>query len=163
VRDSSLSAATQAVLAAEVGHLDLAHDYIAEAALVDLRDTNLNTRDGVHVASLAGAWIGLVAGLGGMRDHDGQLSFAPRLPTRIDRLEFSVQWRGLRLRVTVHAHEATYSLRDTGRLELLHHGTRVVVLDGKPTVCPIPAAHPITEHPEQPLGRAPVRRFNPEH
>ena len=58
VRDSSLSACTQAVLAAEVGHLELAHDYLAEAALMDLRDLNHNTRDGVHIASLAGAWLG---------------------------------------------------------------------------------------------------------
>ena len=90
------------------GHLELAHDYIAEAALVDLRDRTSNTRDGVHIASLAGAWLGLVAGFGGMRDHDGRLSFAPRLPSRLDRLEFSMLWRGLRLRVTVTADEATY-------------------------------------------------------
>lgn len=159
VRDSSLSAATQAVLAAEVGHLNLAHDYIAESALVDLRDTNLNTRDGVHVASLAGAWLGLVAGMGGMRDHDGQLSFAPRLPGGIDRLVFSVHWRGLRLRVTVLAHEATYSLRDTGTLDLLHHGHPVTVTGDQPAVCPIPTAHPIGEVPKQPPGRAPLRRF----
>jgi alpha,alpha-trehalose phosphorylase len=159
VRDSSLSAATQAVLAAEVGHLDLAHDYIAEAALVDLRDSHVNTRDGVHIASLAGAWLGLVAGLGGMRDHDGKLSFAPRLPNRIDRLEFSVHWRGLRLRVTVHAHEATYSLRDQGTVELTHHGQHVVVRTGQPTVCPIPPSRPATEPPKQPPGREPVRRF----
>ena len=67
VRDSSLSAATQAVLSAEVGHLDLAHDYLAEAALIDFDDLNHNTADGMHLASLAGAWIALVAGLGGMR------------------------------------------------------------------------------------------------
>ena len=54
-------------MAAEVGQLDLAHDYLAEAALMDLRDVEHNTSDGVHMASLAGAWIALVAGLGGMR------------------------------------------------------------------------------------------------
>src|SRR3989475_8977541 len=48
VRDSSLSACTQAVVAAEVGQLDLAHDYLAEAALMDLRDVEHNTSDGVH-------------------------------------------------------------------------------------------------------------------
>jgi alpha,alpha-trehalose phosphorylase len=159
VRDSSLSASTQAVLAAEVGHLELAHDYIAEAALVDLRDYSHNTRDGVHIASLAGAWLGLVAGLGGMREYGGQLSFAPRLPSRIDRLVFSVHWRGSRLRVTVGAHEATYSLRDAGTLELIHHGNPVVVQFGQPAVCPIPTVHPLGEPPQQPPGRAPVRRF----
>ena len=57
VRDSSLSACTQAVMAAEVGHLDLAYDYLHEAALMDLRDLHHNTRDGLHMASLAGAWM----------------------------------------------------------------------------------------------------------
>ena len=54
-------------MAAEVGQLDLAHDYLAEAALMDLRDVEHNTSDGVHMASLAGAWMALVAGFGGMR------------------------------------------------------------------------------------------------
>ncbi|EUA06853.1 glycosyl hydrolase family 65 central catalytic domain protein [Mycobacterium xenopi 4042] len=54
VRDSSLSACTQAVMCAEVGHLELAHDYAYEAALIDLRDLHANTRDGLHMASLAG-------------------------------------------------------------------------------------------------------------
>ena len=66
VRDSSLSACIQAVLAAEVGHLELAHDYTYEAALIDLQDLHQNTGDGLHIASLAGAWIGLVSGFGGL-------------------------------------------------------------------------------------------------
>ena len=65
VHDSSLSACTEAVMAAEVGYVELAYDYLAEAALVDLDDTKHNTRDGVHIASLAGAWMACVAGLGG--------------------------------------------------------------------------------------------------
>ena len=80
VRDSSLSACTQAVIAAEVGQLDLAHDYLAEAALMDLRDVEHNTSDGVHMASLAGAWMALICGFGGMRVGEGPLAFNPRLP-----------------------------------------------------------------------------------
>src|SRR6202161_3244178 len=78
VRDSSLSACTQAVIAAEVGHLGLALDYLGEAALMDLRDLEHNTRDGVHIASLAGAWLALVCGFGGMRAHGGRLTFRLR-------------------------------------------------------------------------------------
>ena len=63
MRDSSLSACTQAVIAAEVGHLGLAYDYFAEAALIDLGNLEHNTRDGLHIASLAGTWIVAVAGL----------------------------------------------------------------------------------------------------
>ena len=81
VRDSSLSACTQAAIAAEVGHLDLALDYLREAALMDLGDLEHNTRDGVHIASLAGTWVALVSGFGGLRfgDANGTLSFTPRL------------------------------------------------------------------------------------
>jgi alpha,alpha-trehalose phosphorylase len=160
VRDSSLSACTQAILAAEVGHLELAHDYIAEAALMDLHDINHNTRDGVHIASLAGAWLGLVAGFGGMRDHDGQLSFAPRLPERVSTLEFSLIWHGVRLRVTVEPTQATYSLRDGhdgAIVSLQHHGERIAVTTDKPVVMAIPPKVVLTPRPEQPPGRAPHR------
>ena len=148
-------------MAAEVGFLELAHDYLGEAALMDLHDLHQNARDGVHVASLAGSWIALVAGLGGMRDFNGQLSFAPRLPTRINRLELSLLWRGLRLRVDVKADEATYSLRNGGgssRLTLVHHGKEIEVTQVKPVTMPIPPAMPAGPQPTQPAGRAPVRR-----
>jgi alpha,alpha-trehalose phosphorylase len=160
VRDSSLSACTAAVLAAEVGQLELAHDYLGEAALMDLRDLNQNTRDGVHVASLAGTWLGLVAGLGGMRDHDGALSFAPRLPSRISRLEFALLWRGLRLRVEVLPGQATYSLRDGAdgaQLRLRHHADEVLVTAKEAVTLPIPDG-PAGPRPEQPPHRRPRRR-----
>jgi alpha,alpha-trehalose phosphorylase len=158
VRDSSLSACTQAVMAAEVGHLDLALDYTAEAALVDLRDLNNNTRDGLHMASLAGTWLALVAGFGGMRDHDGELSFAPRLPGGLSRLRFNLLVRGVRLRVEVHGDSATYTVDDSGAsLTLTHHGEQVTVGDGKPVSLPIPATEG-RPRPRQPRGREPVRR-----
>ncbi|WP_431973701.1 glycoside hydrolase family 65 protein [Micromonospora haikouensis] len=165
VRDSSLSACTQAVIAAEVGYLELAHRYLREAALMDLHDLNENTRDGVHMASLAGAWIALVAGFGGLRDHDGLLTFAPRLPSRLDRLEFSLQWRGLRLRVDVRAHQTTYALRHgcSGEVvELRHHGEKVRVTCAEPVTVPVPPLTPPGTEPEQPPGRAPLLHL-PEH
>ncbi|WP_431928155.1 glycoside hydrolase family 65 protein [Micromonospora wenchangensis] len=162
VRDSSLSACTQAVLAAEVGHPELAHSYLREAALMDLHDLNENTRDGVHMASLAGAWIALVAGFGGLRDHDGELSFAPRLSSRLSRLEFSLQWRSMRLRVDVRPHQTTYSLRNGGPdtvMELRHHGETVRVTSAAPVTVPVPQRHEISPAPEQPPGRAPLLRL----
>src|SRR5207237_2549741 len=117
VRDSSLSASTQAVVAAEVGHLELAYDYFGEAALMDLHDLEHNTRDGVHIASLAGSWLAAVAGFGGMRDHDGFLSFAPRLPSRLERLAFGIRFRGRLLQVEATKTEATYTLLEGKTLE----------------------------------------------
>ena len=110
VRDSSLSACTQAVLAAEVGQLDLAFDYAVEAALMDLDDLEQNTRDGVHIASLAGAWIAVVAGFGGFRDYGGDLLFAPRIPEPLTSIRFRVAEGEAVLEVTATHSDATYEL-----------------------------------------------------
>ena len=157
VRDSSLSAATQAVIAAEVGHLELAFDYFGEAALLDLHDLHRNTSDGVHIASLAGAWIAAVAGFGGMRDHDGKLTFAPRLPARLQRLSFRLVYRGSRLQVAITKDAATYTLLAGGAVETSHHGVRITVGPDAPVAREIPAA-PRRPAPSQPPGREPVRR-----
>ncbi len=162
VRDSSLSACTQAVIAAEVGHLDLAHDYLTEGALVDLRDLARNTRDGVHIASLAGTWLALVAGLGGMRDHEGRLSFAPRLPETLNGLSFAVRWRGVKVRVSIDRDSATYLIAeykpidDQAELELSHHGKTFSIHPDTPVTMPIEPIVPLTERPSQPAGRAPT-------
>ena len=157
VRDSSLSACTQAVIAAEVGHLDLAFDYLGEAALMDLRDLEHNTRDGVHIASLAGTWVALVSGFGGLRDTDGTFSFAPRLPEGLTRLAFTLFIRGRRLRVEITHAEARYTLADGDPLEIVHHGQPVSLSAAKPQTRPIPAASP-RPRPSQPPGREPVHR-----
>ncbi|HEX2810416.1 MAG TPA: glycosyl hydrolase family 65 protein, partial [Kineosporiaceae bacterium] len=139
VRDSSLSACTQAVMAAEVGCLDLAYAYAAEAAFMDLHDLERNTADGLHIASLAGAWTALVAGFGGMRDHDGLLIFAPRLPTGLTGLAFTIRHRGMRLRVQTDGREASYSLTDHGgTMDVLHHGERITVSSGLSVTRPVP-------------------------
>ncbi|HEU0316164.1 MAG TPA: glycoside hydrolase family 65 protein [Solirubrobacteraceae bacterium] len=156
VRDSSLSACVQAVVAAEVGHLELAYDYFGEAALMDIADLEHNTRDGLHIASMAGAWIAAVAGFGGMRDHGGQLSFAPQLPERLTRLAFRLGFRGSRLRVEVGNAETTYSLLDGPPVEIRHFGDPVTV-GREPRTFPARRVT-ATVTPTQPPGRAPRRR-----
>src|SRR6202042_2846188 len=132
VRDSSLSACTQATIAAETGQLDLAYDYLGEAALMDLRDLEHNTRDGVHIASLAGTWIVLVSGFGGLRHEDGTVSFAPRLPDSLARISFCLVIRGRRLRVEITHSTATYSLTDGEPFEILHYGEKLSLSAEKP-------------------------------
>jgi alpha,alpha-trehalose phosphorylase len=156
VRDSSLSACTQAVMAAEVGQMDLAHDYLAEAALMDLRDVEHNTSDGVHMASLAGAWMALVAGFGGMRAGNGPLAFSPRLPDGISRVKFRLRYRGRKLSVEIQGQRARYALLDGDPLPITHHeeefdlGHRTV----ERKIPPVKAG----PRPEQPFGRPPYSR-----
>ncbi len=161
VRDSSLSAATQAVLAAETGHLDLAYDYLCETALVDLADLARNTAHGLHIASLAGAWSALVAGFGGLRHlDDGGLAFAPRLPEALTRITFRLRWRGQRLRVQITPQQAEYQLLDGAELKLRHHGRLITVTMDSPVLQPIPPA-PATDRLAQPVGREPLGRRLP--
>ncbi len=157
VRDSSLSANTQAVLAAEVGQLDLAYDYLGEAALMDLHDLEHNVRDGVHMASLAGAWTALVAGFGGTRLQNGSLYFAPRLPDALGRLAFHLMFRGRRLRVEVRATEATYRLLGGSPLKVHHHGEEILLPVDDAITQPIPPVK-AGPRPTQPPGREPIAR-----
>jgi alpha,alpha-trehalose phosphorylase len=162
VRDSSLSATTQAVIAAEVGQLDLAHAYVREAALVDLQDRDDDTGDGLHMASLAGAWIALVCGFGGLRDHhdpsrddEVRLQFAPRLPEGIRRLAFAVSWRGCCVRVEIVGDRVRYRVEGKNPVQVLHHGEIVTLSPGQPRELGIPALAPLTDPPTQPVGRGP--------
>jgi alpha,alpha-trehalose phosphorylase len=156
VRDSSLSACIQSVIAAEVGQMDLARDYLTEAALMDLRDVEHNTSDGVHMASLAGAWLALVAGFGGMRAGMGSLAFSPRLPDSISRLMFRMRYRGRKLRVTISGGRAKYELLEGDPLGVTHHGEEFEL--GEEAVdrkLPPVIAGP---RPDQPHGRPPYSR-----
>ncbi len=157
VRDSSLSAGTQAVIAAETGHLELAYEYLREALLVDLRDLHHNTRNGLHLAALAGGWSALVAGFGGFRAGKATLAFAPRLPTTVTRLAFQVQYRERCVRVVVTREQASYVLLSGEPIEVTHHSEPLVVTTKQPVARPLPemSSRP---RPAQPPGRAPAHR-----
>ncbi len=159
VRDSSLSACTQAVMCAEVGHLELAHDYAHEAALVDLRDLHDNAGHGLHLASLAGSWSAIVEGFGGLREHEDRLTLAPRLPRGIDRLTFRLRYRGARLLVEADHEQTRVSLRDGSDAEvtLVLNGEPVTVTTGQSVTRPAATCDPLLPAPQQPAGHAPIR------
>jgi alpha,alpha-trehalose phosphorylase len=156
VRDSSLSACTQAVMAAWTGHLDLAYDYLAESALVDLNNLAGNSDHGVHIASMAGTWTAVASGFGGMQCDSSGLRFAPRLPPALSRVSFGLLWQGRRLRVEMRPDEAEYHLVSGPPMRLRHHDEPVALAD-RPVTLPIPAPEPV-EPVEQPFGRAPRSR-----
>jgi alpha,alpha-trehalose phosphorylase len=162
VRDSSLSACTQSVLAAEVGHLDLALDYLGEAALMDLHNLEHNSADGLHIASLAGAWLALVAGFGGMRDVRDRLTFRPQLPPGWTGLRFQVRPRGCLIRVHIEPRRVTYLLEGKESLEIDHcTGTSEETLrlePGDTVERPWQPVEPLTPRPTQPAGREPLAR-----
>ena len=165
-RDSSLSAATQAIVAAEVGHLDLAYDYWAETAFTDIRNLHDNVDDGVHIAAAGSTWAVAVAGFGGMRDHAGRLTFAPRLPAKLTRLEFRLTFQSRTLLVDLHrqgsdggdgSQAVTYRLLAGDPFETAHHGTPVRLEANRDVTVAVPEG-PNPDPVTQPAGRAPLRR-----
>lgn len=159
VRDSSLSACVQSIIAAEVGHLDLALDYLSEAAFQDLHDLEGNIRDGLHIASLAGAALAVIAGLGGLRDGGTLFAFSPRLPAGLKRVAFHASFDGNTLRVELTRDGATYSSRPEGApLQFLHCGETVALAPGATVLKQLPTLGDLPTEPEQPLHRAPRRR-----
>ena len=157
VRDSSLSAAVQGVVASRVGYDQLAYDYWRETALVDLHDVAGNTDDGLHLAALAGAWMVAVAGFGGLRDHTGTLSFSPSLPPSLDRLAFRVVYRGSRLRVEIVPGEAHYEVTNGDPVELQIADREYTLRQGKVLTLPW-TSPPQHEEVSPPMGREPLRR-----
>lgn len=152
VRDSSLSACTQAIVAAEVGYLDLAYEYFKETALVDLLNLAGNTENGIHLASMAGTWLVAVAGFGGMRDYGEILEFNPRIPHKLSRICFRMHFRGRLLRVTIESKQVTYLLLDGDKLDIIHAGKQITLIPDEPVQFPV---QPATYMPEtqRPHGR----------
>jgi trehalose/maltose hydrolase-like predicted phosphorylase len=156
VRDSSLSAAVQAVVCAQAQHPDLALRYLRECALVDLRDIQGDTAGGLHLAAVAGAWLAFVAGLGGLREDHEDLEIAPLLPSSLSRTAFHVTWRGRLLRVETTREGTTVTLvRGEGPLTVVVDGAPLPVTAAAPVHAPLRAPTPLLDEPRQPLGREP--------
>ncbi|MEY2114063.1 MULTISPECIES: beta-phosphoglucomutase [Rhodanobacter] len=136
VHDSTLSASTFAVLAAEVGYADKAHGYFLDTLRVDLDDLHGNAAHGLHMAAMAGSWLALSWGYGGLRVHDGLPALAPRLPAAWKSYRFGLRWRGAHLRVEVDGDGARYTLTEGSSLTFLHDGLPQRLHAGQPLHLP---------------------------
>ncbi len=134
--DSSLSAAVQSIVAAEIGKDDKALEYFRYALMMDLADIAGNVSDGVHVASTGGAWMSLVFGFGGVRDFDGRLTFDPHLPATWRRLAFPIRFRDRQLRVEFTHDEERYLVSEGEPLQVAIRGTEYTLVAGEPLVIP---------------------------
>lgn len=132
--DSSLSAAVQSIVAAEIGNEDKAIEYFTYALMMDLGDVAGNASDGVHIASTGGVWMTLVFGFGGVRDFDGELTIDPHLPAVWDRLSFPLRFRGRQLRISLGHDVERYELLDGEPLEIEVRGASHTITEDEPLV-----------------------------
>jgi len=124
--DSSLSSCVEAIIAAQIGDMDKAIRYGMAALLMDLADVGGNVKDGCHIASMGGTWMMLTYGFGGMRDHNGTLSFWPRrAPEANAILRFPVAYHGQMLEIEIGLDRVEYALREGERLVIRHETEEV--------------------------------------
>jgi maltose phosphorylase len=101
VHESSLSPCVHAILAAKLGDEARAYEFYLRTARLDLDDYNNDTEDGCHITSMAGTWMAVVEGFGGMRVRDGKLLFQPFIPEKWSSFSFHIGFRGALLNIKV--------------------------------------------------------------
>ncbi|NUO00464.1 MAG: glycoside hydrolase family 65 protein [Saprospiraceae bacterium] len=99
VHESSLSPCVHAILAARLGKEEKAYEMYVRTARLDLDDYNNDTEDGCHITSMAGSWLVVVKGFGGMRVYDGMLHFSPFVPRKWKGYSFHIRFRGALLEI----------------------------------------------------------------
>ena len=136
IHESSLSPSIHSILACRLGRVEKAEDYFGFATRMDLDDYNRNTREGVHTTSIAGAWMNIVYGFGGLSSDGAGLALAPCIPSGWERYSFRLRVGESLLRVSVSHTEV--------RLELLAGPDVALTLyDRSVTVGPQGAACPM--------------------
>jgi maltose phosphorylase len=101
VHESSLSPCVHVILASVLGYKEKAYEMYLRTSRLDLDDYNNDTEDGCHITSMAGTWMSVIKGFGGMRVKDGKLYFNPFLPDQWNAYAFTVEFRGRAIRVSV--------------------------------------------------------------
>jgi trehalose/maltose hydrolase-like predicted phosphorylase len=153
---SSLSAGIHGLVAARLGHPELALRYFQQAVAVDLADTHVTIAGGLHVAALGGAWQTAVLGFAGLRFQGDALSLDPRLPASWHKLSLRVQWRGRHVRVLIDPSEQCLeaTLEAGEPMTLAVSGKRHELRTGEVSSCRI-AASPASDG-SSPGGTVPL-------
>jgi len=110
VHESSLSPCVHCILAAKLNRMEQAYEFYLRTSRLDLDDYNKEVEEGCHITSMAGTWMSIVEGFGGMRIRDGLLYFEPRIPEQWDNYTFKINFRGRSLKVSVSRDGNLFSL-----------------------------------------------------
>lgn len=125
VHESSLSPCVHVILASKLGYTEQAYKFYLRTARLDLDDYNNDTEEGCHITSMAGTWMSVVKGFGGMRVRDGKLHFTPFIPDQWKSYSFRIEFRGRVLKVKVASDKVETVLESGARMEVMMNGKTV--------------------------------------
>ncbi|AQY52382.1 hypothetical protein UE46_16085 [Listeria weihenstephanensis] len=123
--DSSLSPATHAIIAAELGRMEQAVSFFYYTARTDLDDYHHNVKDGVHTAAMAGSWLTIVYGFAGLRIKNGELHFQPRLPDKWTGYQFRITFQGRIIEVQTTTSGTNFTLIQGNSIQLFSDGNPI--------------------------------------
>ena len=113
VHESSLSPCVHSILASKLGMKEKAYEMYLRTARLDLDDYNHEVHEGCHITSMAGTWLSVVQGFGGMRNFDNKLSFNPSIPKEWKSYSFKINYRGAIIQVyKSHTEQSFTNLSD---------------------------------------------------
>ncbi len=110
VHESSLSPCVHSIQAAVLGKMDMAYTFYLRTSRLDLDDYNKEVEEGCHITSMAGTWMSIVEGFGGMRIKDGALHFSPKIPSQWKAYSFKINYRNQILKISVCQDETAFEL-----------------------------------------------------
>jgi len=119
VHESSLSPCVHSIQAAKLDRMDQAYEFYLRTSRLDLDDYNSEVHEGLHITSMAGTWMSIVEGFGGMRVKDDTLSFIPKIPKQWEAYSFKVNFRNQILKVMVSHNETNFELEGDTDLQIL--------------------------------------------
>jgi len=119
VHESSLSPCVHSILAAKLGRMEQAYEFYLRTSRLDLDDYNKEVEEGCHITSMAGTWMSIVEGFGGMRVRNDQLYFEPKIPKQWKKYTFKVNFRGRILKVEVEEERNSFTLEAGEPMEVV--------------------------------------------
>lgn len=131
VHESSLSPCVHSIQAAVLGRMEQAYTFYLRTSRLDLDDYNKEVEEGCHITSMAGTWMSIVEGFGGMRVKNDTLHFEPRIPEQWEGYSFKVNFRNQIVKISIHTGETKLSLEGTQPLTVYVNGKAVTVEPNK--------------------------------
>ena len=127
VHESSLSPCVHSIQAAKLNRMDQAYTFYLRTSRLDLDDYNHEVEEGLHITSMAGTWISIVEGFGGMRVKENTLSFSPRIPKQWKAYSFKVNFRNQIIKVNINQNETKFELVGDNNLEILVNNKKITI------------------------------------
>ncbi|HTG66451.1 MAG TPA: glycoside hydrolase family 65 protein [Flavobacterium sp.] len=127
VHESSLSPCVHSIQAALLDKMDMAYAFYLRTSRLDLDDYNKEVEEGCHITSMAGTWMSIVEGFGGMRVKDNSLHFSPKIPKEWKGYSFKINFRNQILTVMVNHDETTFSVDSDADLAIVVNGKETII------------------------------------